>query len=417
MIKRLALLILLAIIIIIAVLWWRENRHNDAPVQKVTASAQQLARGRYLTRVADCAACHTAEGGAPLAGGYPLKTPFGTIYGSNLTPSADYGIGRWTRDDFYRALTAGIAPGGRHLYPAMPYTSYKGMTRQDSDDIYAWLMTQPAVEVAPPKNNLPFPFNQRMAMIGWNLLFFNHDPLPAVSQGNSALWQRGRYLVDVLGHCGECHTPRGKLGQMDLDKTMQGGVPERFSAPAITPQALAQRGWQANDLNSFLATGLAPQGSAFSDMHMVVDLSTRYLSPDDREALVTYLTGDKPAAPLPVSSVAQTATSGDRGHMLYLDQCSGCHAREGEGKPHVAVAMQNNATLRQPDSRNLIVSVLDGLPAQQFPHGESMQSMPGFSSRLSDDDVAALVNYLRARWGGLPANVTPQQVKALRNSH
>ena len=140
--------------------------------------------------------------------GYPLETPFGTIYGSNLTPSADHGIGRWTKDDFFLALTQGVAPGGRHLYPAMPYTSYKGMSRQDADDIYAYLMTRPAVDVAIPANEMPFPFNQRMALIGWNLLFRSQDPLPASSQGSSPQWQRGRYLADVLGHCGECHTPR-----------------------------------------------------------------------------------------------------------------------------------------------------------------------------------------------------------------
>lgn len=146
--KRLALLILLVVIVIIAVLWWRENRHYDGPVQQVTASTEQVARGRYLAQAADCAACHTASGGAPMAGGYPLDTPFGTIYGSNLTPSADQGIGRWTKDDFFLALTQGVAPGGRHLYPAMPYTSYKGMSRQDADDIYAYLMTRPAVDLS-----------------------------------------------------------------------------------------------------------------------------------------------------------------------------------------------------------------------------------------------------------------------------
>ncbi len=188
--KRLAVLIVLVAIVVIALLWWRENRRYDGPVQQVTASAEQIARGRYLAQAADCAACHTASGGAPLAGGYPLDTPFGTIYGSNLTPSADHGIGRWSKDDFFLALTQGVAPGGRHLYPAMPYTSYKGMSRQDADDIYAYLMTRPAVDVAIPANEMPFPFNQRMALIGWNLLFRSQDPLPASSQGSSSQWRR-----------------------------------------------------------------------------------------------------------------------------------------------------------------------------------------------------------------------------------
>ncbi|UAN62167.1 cytochrome c [Serratia sp. JSRIV006] len=411
--KRLALLIVLIAAIVIAVLWWRENRSYDGPVQQVTASSEQIARGRYLTQAADCAACHTAAGGAPLAGGYPLDTPFGTIYGSNLTPSADQGIGRWTKDDFFLALTQGVAPGGRHLYPAMPYTSYKGISREDADAIYAYLMSRPAVDVAIPANDMPFPFNQRMALIGWNLLFRNSDPLPASSQGSSAEWQRGRYLSDVLGHCGECHTPRGMLGQMEVNKPMQGGDLGRFIAPDITPQALAQRGWTPEDLSRFLSTGLAPQGSAFSEMHMVVDLSTRHLTPEDHRALVTYLMGDKPPQPVAV----KIGQGSDAGRITYLDQCSACHERDGAGIPHVAVAMRDNATLRQPDGKNLIVSVLDGLPAQQFPGNESMQSMPGFAERLDDAQIAELVNYLRVTWGGLPADITAEQVKALRKAH
>ncbi|MBC3377744.1 c-type cytochrome [Serratia fonticola] len=411
--KRLAVLIVLIAAIVIAVLWWRENRSYDGPVQQVTASSEQIARGRYLTQAADCAACHTAAGGAPLAGGYPLDTPFGTIYGSNLTPSADQGIGRWTKDDFFLALTQGVAPGGRHLYPAMPYTSYKGISREDADAIYAYLMSRPAVDVAVPANDMPFPFNQRMALIGWNLLFRNSDPLPASSQGSSAEWQRGRYLSDVLGHCGECHTPRGMLGQMEVNKPMQGGDLGRFIAPDITPQALAQRGWTPEDLSRFLSTGLAPQGSAFSEMHMVVDLSTRHLTPEDHRALVTYLMGDKPPQPVAV----KIGQGSDAGRITYLDQCSACHERDGAGIPHVAVAMRDNATLRQPDGKNLIVSVLDGLPAQQFPGNESMQSMPGFADRLDDAQIAELVNYLRVTWGGLPADITAEQVKALRKAH
>lgn len=411
--KRLAVLIVLIAAIVIAVLWWRENRSYDGPVQQVTASSEQIARGRYLTQAADCAACHTAAGGAPLAGGYPLDTPFGTIYGSNLTPSADQGIGRWTKDDFFLALTQGVAPGGRHLYPAMPYTSYKGISREDADAIYAYLMSRPAVDVAIPANDMPFPFNQRMALFGWNLLFRNSDPLPASSQGSSAEWQRGRYLSDVLGHCGECHTPRGMLGQMEVNKPMQGGDLGRFIAPDITPQALAQRGWTPEDLSRFLSTGLAPQGSAFSEMHMVVDLSTRHLTPEDHRALVTYLMGDKPPQPVAV----KIGQGSDAGRITYLDQCSACHERDGAGIPHVAVAMRDNATLRQPDGKNLIVSVLDGLPAQQFPGNESMQSMPGFADRLDDAQIAELVNYLRVTWGGLPADITAEQVKALRKAH
>ena len=218
-------------------------------------------------------------------------------------------------------------------------------------------------------------------------------------------------LADVLGHCGECHTPRGKLGQMDTDNNLKGGTLGRITAPDISPQALAQRGWDPASLSRFLATGISPQGSAFDEMHKVIDLSTRHLTDDDHRAIVTYLLGDKPPVAVPVS-IGQGGN--DAGRITYLDQCSGCHMADGSGKPHVAVAMQNNATLRQPDGRNLIVSVLDGLPAQAFPHGESMQSMQGFADRLNDAQIADMVNYLRVTFAGLPGDITPEQVKALR---
>ncbi len=413
MIKRIFGGLVLLALVIVAILWWRENRSWDGPVQQVKASPQQIERGRYLTQAADCAACHTASGGAPLAGGFPLETPFGTIYGSNITPSADNGIGRWTNEQFYHAMTRGVAPGGRHLYPAMPYTSYKGMTREDSDAIYAYLMTRPAVEVATPENEFPFPLNQRMAMIGWNLLFFSYDALPASSQGTSVEWGHGRYLADVLGHCGECHTPRGKLGQMDLDKPMQGGVLGRFSAPDITPHGLAQRGWTPNDLQLFLSHGITPQSTAFGEMHMVMDLSTRHLTAGDNKAMAIYLMGDTPP---PAAEVKSQPAKGP-GRTTWMNVCAGCHGREGEGKPNVAPAMVNNATMRQPDSRNLVVSVLDGLPAQSFPANQQMQSMPGFAGDLSDEEVAQLVNYMRSAWGGLPGDLRASQVKELRDKN
>lgn len=418
--KRLALLFLLLLIVIIALLWWRENRTYAGPVQTINASEEQIIRGRYLTQAGDCAACHTVENGPPLAGGYPLATPFGTIYGSNITPSADSGIGRWTSDDFYLALTQGVAPGGRHLYPAMPYTSYKSMTRQDADDIYAYLMTRPAVNQPIPDNDMPFPFNQRMAMIGWNLLFRNSEPLKASSEGNSSEWQHGRYLTDVLGHCGECHTPRGALGQMVVDRPLQGGNLGRIIAPDITPNALAQRGWTPADLSHYLADGISPQGSAFSEMYLVVNLSTRFLSQQDRQAIATYLMGDQP--PTAVTITEPVINQGlmakpinETGRLIYQDQCSACHGRDGEGKPHIAVAMRDNSTLRQPDSQNLIISILDGLPAQQFSKGESMQSMPAFADRLSDSEIADLVGYLRSTWADLNDNISTKQVQTLRD--
>src|SRR5262252_5027091 len=194
---------------------------TGGPIQKPDAPAALVARGRYLAQAADCAACHTAPGGAPFAGGLAMQSGFGAIYSTNITPDPDHGIGRWSAEDFWRALHDGVRRDGEQLYPAMPYTSYRGMTRSDADAIYAYVMQLPPMKVANRRTELNFPFNVRLGMVGWNVLFL-HDSLPAVSAGSSPAWQRGRYLVNVLGHCGECHTPRGIAGEMELSRALTG---------------------------------------------------------------------------------------------------------------------------------------------------------------------------------------------------
>jgi len=383
---------------------------TGGPVQVVTAAPEVVARGRYLAQASDCAACHTAPGGAPFAGGLAMQSGFGTIYATNITPDPDFGIGRWNSEDFWRALHDGVARDGRNLYPAMPYTSYRGMTRSDADAIYAYVMQLPAQHVANRETRLDFPYDIRLGMAGWNLLFLA-DSLPSASSGSSAAWQRGCYLVDVLGHCGECHTARGMLGQMQLTRPMAGFALGRLAAPDITPAGLASRGWTPEALRSFLASGLAPQGSAFGDMHPVIMLSTRHLTAEDLGTAVTYLLGDTPPPAVPLS--AATVPDGP-GRRLYVALCAGCHGLEGGGEPNTVVAMRGNSTLRQSDPRNLIVSTLDGIEAQGFPDWMAMQAMPGFRDKLSDEQAADLVNYLRAAYGGQRPDVTPAVVKALR---
>jgi mono/diheme cytochrome c family protein len=386
--------------------------HGQAARPASNATPEQLSRGKYLATAADCIACHTAAGGAPFAGGVPLKTNFGTIYGTNITSDPDTGIGRWSSDEFYQALTTGKSPHG-HLYPAMPYTSYRAMARADSDAIYDYLMHLPPVRMANKKSDLNFPYNLRFGLVFWNMLFLK-DSLPASSAGQSADWQRGRYLANVLGHCNECHTPRGKLGQLDLDKPLAGFALTRFYSSDITPAGLAGRGWTAADLQTFFKVGIAPQGSAFGDMYDVVHLSTSHLSDADLNALTVYLLGDRPPAPRTYAKANDTQGKLDGGRQVYLNVCAGCHAADGAGRPHTAVAMRGNSTLREPNAHNLIVSILDGVPEQKFAGLENMQPMPGFARSLSDREVADLVNYLRGAWGDLPADVTPEKVSALR---
>ncbi|HEM9001211.1 TPA: cytochrome c, partial [Burkholderia cenocepacia] len=368
--------------------------------------------GRYLVKAADCAACHTAKDGAPFAGGAALESPFGTFYGSNITPDKDHGIGNWSADDFYAALHDGKAPGKR-LYPSMPYTSYRQLTRADADAMFAYLKTVKPVAQENRAHELKFPYNLRFGMVFWDMLFLK-DSLPDASTGQSADWQRGRYLAGALGHCAECHTPRAFTGQLDGAKPFAGAALGRVAAPDITPAGLAARGWTGTDLQTFFGVGIAPQGSAFGEMYPVVHLSTQYLTKDDLRGLSVYLLGDTPPAPQPVKPVSADAAQLAAGRSVYLAVCAGCHGFNGEGKPHVAVPMNGNSTVRQGDPRNLLVAMLDGIDEQKFAGFENLQPMPGFAKTLSDDELAQLANYLRATWGGQPASVTPADVKAMR---
>ncbi|WP_322015690.1 cytochrome c [Paraburkholderia sp. J12] len=389
----------------------RDESSSDASAA-FTPTPEQVAHGRYLARAADCAACHTAKDGAPFAGGVKLDSPYGTFYGSNITPDKDHGIGNWSAEDFYKALHDGNARG-KHLYPSMPYTSYRQLTRADTDAIYAYLMSVQPVAVANHPHDLKFPYNLRFGMALWDTVFLK-DTLPDASTGQSADWQRGRYLANALGHCAECHTPRNVFGQLEDAKPLSGAALGRTIAPDITPAGLASRGWTGHDLQTFFSVGIAPQGSAFGEMYPVVHLSTQYLTKDDVRALSVYLLGDTPPAPRPVTPVAADAAMLAAGRSVYLAVCAGCHGLSGEGKPHVAVAMNGNSTLRQADPHNLLVAMLDGIETQKFAGLEDMQAMPAFSSTLSDEELAQLANYLRATWGGQAANVTAQDVKALR---
>jgi mono/diheme cytochrome c family protein len=375
--------------------------------------AEQVARGKYLARVADCAACHTAPGGAPMAGGAVLESEFGLLYGSNITPDPEHGIGRWSADDFYKAMHDGTAPGARQLYPAMPYTSYRAMPREDVDAIYAYLMQLQPVKQANRRADLRFPYNMRFGLFFWKLVFLE-DELPAASTGQSPQWVRGRYVGNVLGHCAECHTPRGFAGQMRLDKQLTGASLGHWIAPDITPKGLADRGWTEADLAGFLKTGIAPQGSAYTEMHMVVSLSTQHLTEADLLAMVRFLTGDNALPPQPAKEDQAAADKLETGRQTYLNMCAGCHGRDGEGRPHVAVAMAGNSTLRLADPNNLLISTLHGLPAQQFPGLERMQDMPGFAHQLGDAELAELTNYLRLRFGGQTGDVQADMVKKLR---
>ncbi|HDY98577.1 MAG TPA: cytochrome c [Pseudomonas sabulinigri] len=375
----------------------------------------QVERGEYLTRAADCMACHTAKGGAPYAGGLPIDSPFGTIYGTNITPSKEHGIGLYNDDEFFAALNEGKRRDGANLYPAMPYTSYHRVTREDADAIHAYLKTVEPIERAAPETSLSFPFNVRPGIIAWNLMYGDGVPLES-PEGKSQAWQRGQYMVDVLGHCGECHTPRGMAGAMQADKRMMGGVLNGYLAPSLLARDLADRGWSHEDLSSFLKLGMSDQGTMFNEMYPVFHNSTQYLADDDLNAIATFLLGDQPPEARVLNEVPldQVSSSAQRGRQQYLNVCAGCHAPGGEGKPHIAVAMRGNTTLRLDDPRNLLRVIEDGIGEQKFTGFERMQPMPGFADKLDQQALTDLLNYLRQTWGGKDSDLVLADVQALQ---
>lgn len=412
--KLIAIVVLvLAIVLVLAGVLGNRSAPPDRQPQQVPASAEQLQQGRYLARAGDCAACHQTEEGGAYAGGFPLETPFGTIYGTNITPDPDHGIGRWTADEFYAAVTRGKAPHGRNLYPAMPYTAYRALSRADADLIYAYLMHLPPVAQANRPPEVLFPLNVRLLLSGWNLLFFDEDPLPAASQGDSAAWARGRYLSNVMGHCGECHTPRGMLGQLKRDEWLQGYAMNRYLAPDLRPEALIARGWTTQALAHYLRDGMTAQGVASDEMYPVIMHSTQYLSAQDLRSMSLFLLGDAaPAGPVAAAPSAPPA-EGSAGHQTYLNVCAGCHGPDGEGIPHTMPALTSNTTVKLEDPTNILLATLQGIEAKRLPDG-ALAGMPGFASRLDDDQIADLANYLRQRWGGQAADITAPQVAKLR---
>jgi len=254
--------------------------------------AAAIRRGAYVFAAAGCAECHTAKGGKPLAGGRALKTPFGTFYSPNITPDPATGIGKWSEADLKRALREGIGRDGTHFFPVFPYPSFTFMTDADIGDLYAYLKSVPPVVEANRRHEIRFPFRFRIVMLGWNRLFLKRGPFePAANR--SPAWNRGAYLVKALAHCGECHTPRNLLGQLDLDDAFSGTTegPEGGTVPNITPDKSTGIGtWNEKDITYLLETGQKPDGDDVQDgMRAVVDSSTSKLTPEDRAAIATYL--------------------------------------------------------------------------------------------------------------------------------
>jgi len=376
----------------------------------VWSEPSEVQRGEYLARVGDCLSCHTANSGEAFAGSNRLNTPFGYMLASNITPDPDTGIGRWTADQFYRALHEGVNAHGEDMYPTMPYDFYTKASREDIDAIYGYLKTVKPVKNAVDVNHLRFPFNQRWSMAAWRELYFSEGGYKPNS-AMSASWNRGAYLVEGLGHCSDCHSPRNFLGGIDKKKEFTGALNDGWFGVDLTSDiATGLGGWTIDEIASYLKTGAASgKTTAFGPMREYVRTSTSHLSDADLKAMGEYLKSI-PADSRLHTGVKQADPTAQQGATLYLDNCGGCHQAKGRGIAGVVPPLAGNGAVVASDPSNVINVVLGGSPK----HGD-YTAMPPFASSLSDAQIVQITNYLRTSWGNsAPANATTETVAKLR---
>ena len=376
-----------------------------------------VARGAYLARAADCVGCHTAPGGKPFAGGLPFKLPFGTLYSPNITSDQETGIGAWSDSDFVRALHDGIGRNGEHLYPAFPYASYTLMTGDDALAIKAYLFSLAPVRSRPPANEMSFPFDQRYLMAFWNVLF-NPSQRFRPDADQTPEWNRGAYLVEALGHCGECHTPRNLLQGLRSGQKFAGTTINGWRAYNITADPVSGiGGWSDAELAAYLSTGHAQgRGSAAGPMGEAVSNSLRFLSRDDVGAMVAYLRSVPPIGVRanPTQRSAAAPGGDDKlGLHVFEGACASCHDRDGSGAITAYAALAGSRGVADAAAVNATQVVLQGahLPSA---HGDVF--MPRFDRAYSDADIAAVVGYVTAKFGATASAMTANDVERRRQS-
>jgi mono/diheme cytochrome c family protein len=357
----------------------------------------QIEKGRYLTTVADCFACHTVPStGKPFAGGRPIETPFGAITASNITPDAETGIGAWSDEQFDAAVRGGVRPDGSRLYPAMPYPSYARMTRDDVLAIRAYLSTVEPVHQPVGSNTLPFPFNIRTAMRAWDALYFTPGEYQPDSR-QSAAWNRGAYLVQGPSHCTACHTPKTMLGGDKAGDALRGFSIQDWFAPDITgdnDQGLGQ--WSEADVTAYLKTGHNRFTAATGPMAEEIADSTSHYYDSDLAAMATYLKslpGRQAAAAAQADSSVMNA-----GQAIYRDQCSACHGLDGRGVEKLFPSLAQSALVKASDPMTAIRLVLRGGRSVATDAEPTAPGMPAFGWQLDDAQVAAVVSYIRSAW-------------------
>ena len=384
------------------------------------AVSDLVSQGEYLARAGDCIACHTMPGGKLFAGGRPMPTPFGTLYSSNITPDPETGIGKWSADQFYAMMHTGRSPDGGLLYPAMPFGSYTKVTRADSDAIFAFLRSVAPERLPSKLHDLRFPYNNRSLILGWRTLYFQEgtfQPDPAKSDE----WNRGAYLVQGLGHCAMCHTAINALGGSSEAKAFQGGlIPmQNWYAPSLTSNREAGLGdWSIADISDLLRVGVSRRGTVYGPMAEVVHNSLQYMTEEDTRGMAVYLKslgeGSPPPPPASTVPVEEGSLLTRLGKSVYDAQCASCHGARGLGMPPHYPPLAGNQSIQMESAVNPIRMVLNG----GYPPGTAGNTMPygmpPFAQSLSDDEVAAVVSYIRSAWGNRGTAVSARLANELR---
>jgi mono/diheme cytochrome c family protein len=421
---------LAGLLVAVVVAYVSDGRTGEGNLVAPGPTSAVIARGAYLARLGDCAACHSVPGKPAYSGGLRMGIPIGAIYTTNITPDSKNGIGRMSPEDFDRALRFGVA-GGHSLYPAMPFTSYYNTRPDDVAALYTYFKYGvPAAAVPNRPNDIVFPLSMRWPLTFWRW-FFAPKPKPfAASPGMDSEMSQGAYFVEGLGHCGECHTPRAVTMQVKATTPaggaayLSGAVIENYFAPSLRNGGPGTLGaWSEEELAQFLATGANAQGIAFGSMSDVIIHSTQYMTPADALATAKYLKslrspGDDPAARFTYDPLEHLALkSGDAskpGARIYLDNCAACHRPDGMGYERVFPRLAGNPVVQAENPRSLISIVLDGSQTPRTPRTPAQFTMPRFAWRLSDKDVADVVNFIRTSWGNSASPASSADVAKIR---
>ncbi|HAV1831805.1 TPA: c-type cytochrome [Enterobacter hormaechei subsp. steigerwaltii] len=387
-----------------------------------------IERGRYMAVLGDCASCHTADDSKPFAGGVKFSTPVGNIYSANITPDKNSGIGAYTYEEFADAIRKGVARDGSALYPAMPYPSFSKIRDSDVQDLYAYFMN--AVQPVKLKNrdtDIPWPLSMRWPLQFWRFAFSGNAQITHPEKADPQ-WLRGAYLVQGLGHCGACHTPRGvALQEKAYDQTgdawLSGGMLDTWYAPPLSGNPTRGLGaWTQQDIVDFLKTGTNSHSTAFGPMTEVIGKSTQFFRDDDLNAIAVYLNSLKAGNPqsserkeVLSKNIRSPELSGTIGEKLYIDNCSACHSRDGKGVPDVFPALANNTALLSDNPSSIVSVVMSGSIPVDSSGNFSGVAMPAFSSSLNDEQIAEVLNYIRQQWGNTAGKVTQEEVQHIRS--